>query len=463
MNRFLFFIFSIALLFASPKVLFAINEASYDASHPTKDYSSQCVANTYSCSCTSASSVTNSSASSSTASASGCDTFCASVHADSFTYSCTLSSGTAAYSISQGAVGSTKTTTTTVTAPVSEAKSYIVPVLNIPLPTLSTLSTPLKDSTGGNVMVSFLADYINAAYRFLLGAGALVAVVMMMIGGLQYTLARGKAKYIDKAKTRITNAITGMVLLLAAYNIGYLIDPNIVNLKALTVKSVEEIQLAESVQGEEGSGSAGVVISGSGSWEKLKEPYRTIVQHAKEKGACYVSGGLSSPTGKLPNQGNHHWYDRGTNGNWKKITAMDWAAPWGQAIAAPFDGVVTYQQQKDTGNMCGNRIYMQSSDGTKITICHAKDFTDDSGIYQATRTVTRGQTIGHLGGVCCSGSKPNSDWITKCPKSTKDILCTDPTQKQSCTCQKIQEAGNTTGPHVHITWGGKGNILSCLE
>lgn len=121
-------------------------------------------------------------------------------------------------------------------------KALITPTLNIKIPGFSGFSDPTKSGGGGAVITSnFLAEYINAVYTFLLPAGALIAVVMMMIGGLQYAMARGKPKYIDAAKTRITNAITGMVLLLAAYNIAYLIDPSITDLKSLSIVSVEPI------------------------------------------------------------------------------------------------------------------------------------------------------------------------------------------------------------------------------
>ncbi len=98
----------------------------------------------------------------------------------------------------------------------------------------------------GNVgTVENLPDYINVVYTWLLPAAALVAVVMMMIGGLQYTLARGKSKYIDKAKTRITNAITGMVLLLSAFVILNLIDPRLVSFDALKIPLIKEVTILD--------------------------------------------------------------------------------------------------------------------------------------------------------------------------------------------------------------------------
>lgn len=126
---------------------------------------------------------------------------------------------------------------TTATAE-KQAPDFLVPNLIVKIPGFEGFTSPTTTDGGTVVSINFLAEYINAVYGWLLAAGALVAVVMMMLGGLQYVLARGKPKYIDKAKTRITNAITGVVLLLAAYNIAFLIDPRLTLFKALDVQYV---------------------------------------------------------------------------------------------------------------------------------------------------------------------------------------------------------------------------------
>lgn len=139
-------------------------------------------------------------------------------------------------------------TTTDTAAPATKAPDFVTPNLNVPIPGFEKdgnvnngFISPTQSADKTSVSVNFLADYINAIYGWILGAAALVAVVMMMIGGLQYIMARGKSKYIEAAKTRITNAITGMVLLLAAYSLASLIDPRLVNPKSLTVQYVPYI------------------------------------------------------------------------------------------------------------------------------------------------------------------------------------------------------------------------------
>lgn len=137
-----------------------------------------------------------------------------------------------------------------------EAQGFLVPILNVRIPGFTGFTTPTKSPDGTVVSVNFLAEYINALYGWALAAGALVAVVMLMLGGLQYVLSRGKSKYIEKAKTRITNAITGLVLLLAAYEIAFLIDPATTILGSLDVQNVAEIEASISEQGGEEESSS---------------------------------------------------------------------------------------------------------------------------------------------------------------------------------------------------------------
>lgn len=337
--------------------------------------------------------------------------------------------------------------------------ALITPQLSVKIPGL-TLSNPYTED--GKLTVNFLPEYIAGIYRVSLGLAAIFAIVMIMIGGAQYVIGSGTGgEAVAAAKTRITNAVTGLVLILCAYTILYVINPRLTFFDSLKIESISEVELDFDTGGDEGGGG---VTGGTGTWENLTEPYRTIVSSAKNDSvvACTINDGLASPTGFLPNQGQHHWYDRERNGDYTKINNLDWAAPWGQEIYAPFAGVVTYAEQLDTKNKCGNRIYLKATDGKgSITICHAKDFLNSAGKYVGGATVTQGEVIGHLGGVCCSGQSAPSGWVTQCLNT--GTSCNKPSTNQDCSCQPINMAGNTTGPHVHVTFNSGGSILSCLK
>lgn len=86
-----------------------------------------------------------------------------------------------------------------------------------------------------------LGEYINAVYDFLLGAGALIAVVMIMVAGVEWMLARGRENAISSAKQRINSVIIGLTLLFFAVTLGTLIDPSVVKFKNLGVPKIRSI------------------------------------------------------------------------------------------------------------------------------------------------------------------------------------------------------------------------------
>jgi len=108
----------------------------------------------------------------------------------------------------------------------------------------------------------------------LIPAGSLLAIVMIMIGGLQYMLARGDSGKLSNAKTRIQNAAVGMVLLLCAVTIAQFIDPSFTELGRLQppkVRTVTFIDPNSSCETLEIIGMTVVVESGGTKNAVLKE------------------------------------------------------------------------------------------------------------------------------------------------------------------------------------------------
>lgn len=75
------------------------------------------------------------------------------------------------------------------------------------------------------------AQYIQTIYRFSIGAGALLAMVMIIWGGIQWTASAGNPSKIEDAKDRIRQAIYGFALILGAVLILTVIDPELPKLK----------------------------------------------------------------------------------------------------------------------------------------------------------------------------------------------------------------------------------------
>ncbi len=102
---------------------------------------------------------------------------------------------------------------TTATAP-SDA-------LNVQLPGLTSYQ---KDDAGG---AQTPANYINIVYKWSLGLAALLAMAQIVFGGMLYLFAAGNLYNQEEAKGKMTNALIGLVLLIAIALILNTINPKL--------------------------------------------------------------------------------------------------------------------------------------------------------------------------------------------------------------------------------------------
>ncbi len=114
----------------------------------------------------------------------------------------------------------------------------------------------------GETKFTGIADYVSALYQLLIPAMAIVAVVMLMVGGLQYILSRGSANGVKLAKERIKNAVIGMVLLLSAYSLANLLDPSLTHIKQLRIPKVKAVLMLNANDTCEYLSSVGYGIDG---------------------------------------------------------------------------------------------------------------------------------------------------------------------------------------------------------
>jgi len=76
-----------------------------------------------------------------------------------------------------------------------------------------------------------LPEYIVWFFNFACIVGAILAVIMIIIGGLQYMTSGGNPTTQSDSKDRIIKAIIGLILMLSIFLILNTINPDFVNLK----------------------------------------------------------------------------------------------------------------------------------------------------------------------------------------------------------------------------------------
>ncbi len=72
--------------------------------------------------------------------------------------------------------------------------------------------------------------FLNTVYKLAIGAGAVLAVIMIMVAGVQFMTSRGSVSSNDAAKTRLRNALIGLLLVLSPTIVFGIINPSILDL-----------------------------------------------------------------------------------------------------------------------------------------------------------------------------------------------------------------------------------------
>ena len=137
------------------------------------------------------------------------------------------------------------------------------PQLQIKIPGLSFSGEGIKaveDEFGSKYfIVPFLGEYISAVYKFAVAAGSVVAVVMIIIAGFQWTASGGGQEGIASAKKRIVASVIGLILLVGSYTLLYTINPNLVEFNGLKVRYIEGRTFEDATDGAEILGAIGLL------------------------------------------------------------------------------------------------------------------------------------------------------------------------------------------------------------
>ena len=116
----------------------------------------------------------------------------------------------------------------------------------------------LTPSADGSIDVSAgFGDYAVRIIRIVIGLMGVLAVIMVVFGGIQYMISSSGGEK-GAGKERMTNAIYGLILALSSYMILNTINPNLVNLKVtipqgeLTMYNDDDrLSMSETAAGED--------------------------------------------------------------------------------------------------------------------------------------------------------------------------------------------------------------------
>lgn len=100
-------------------------------------------------------------------------------------------------------------------------------------------TTATEVSFGGKTQFTDIGDYISTVYTYALRIAAILAVIMIIIAGVQYVTSGGNSEMISSAKKRITGSLIGLFIAYMSYFILNSINPNLVNLRLPQVSLIK--------------------------------------------------------------------------------------------------------------------------------------------------------------------------------------------------------------------------------
>lgn len=123
------------------------------------------------------------------------------------------------------------------------------PVLNIKFGGTEIKFDPVSCEAGSECSINWIGQYINVLYRYIIGIAAILAAVMILVGGFIWLSSAGNPSRITQAKEFIFGALTGLLLALFSYLILYTLNPNLVNLSPIKIYVIDPTEIGDSTPG----------------------------------------------------------------------------------------------------------------------------------------------------------------------------------------------------------------------
>jgi len=183
------------------------------------------------------------------------------------------------------------------------------PHLEIDIPNLHLTDNiaPITEAGKNYYFIPWIAEYMKGAYRFGVGAAAILAIMMIMIGGVIWMTAGGSQEKVESGKKYIIGAIAGLILALSSYTILRIVNPALVFLNPLKVPTVkwEDLPIPKSqVYMAVGQGQAGNIDTCKGNADIYKQaataanvPWEMVAAINFRENNCNLNPPANEPSG----------------------------------------------------------------------------------------------------------------------------------------------------------------------
>jgi len=122
----------------------------------------------------------------------------------------------------------------------------IVPELQVDIPGFEGFTEEIEHREDEKVtyIIPWIGEYLIAIYKWAVRIIAALAVIMIMVAGVQWMLAGGNISQISDAKSRINHALIGLVLILGTSLILGFVNPQLTIFKPIVIGKIERVELS---------------------------------------------------------------------------------------------------------------------------------------------------------------------------------------------------------------------------
>jgi len=125
------------------------------------------------------------------------------------------------------------------------------PVTKIHIPGIDFTQADIIEDRGVSYFsIPYLGEYIAGVYKYAIIVIGIIAVVMMILSGLRWTMSGGDQGKIGEAQKGIAGSLVGLLLAIGSYAILYNVNPELVVFKNLRVKFIDSINLEDVIDVE---------------------------------------------------------------------------------------------------------------------------------------------------------------------------------------------------------------------
>lgn len=135
--------------------------------------------------------------------------------------------------------------------------------------------TVTEISFGGKNKFANLGDFLKTNYELALTVAGILAVIMIIVAGVQWVTSGGNSEMITSAKKRIGGALTGLLIAYLSYTILTTINPALVNLRLPQNFMIRPFKITPQYCRETSTGTLFALASKKGeavNKEKMKDP-----------------------------------------------------------------------------------------------------------------------------------------------------------------------------------------------